>query len=115
MITHYDIIVNIMQVSAYEKTHETTWRPQSVTGVIPFTHGYGVEIGHLTACRGETLVVLPRFDMQMMLSSIQRFGIERLYLVCLPRPRCRRREAVLTKRVLGAAHHRGLGDQPVPL
>ena len=83
MITHYGIIVNIMQVSAYEKAHEATWRPQPVTGVIPFTHGYGVEIGHLTACRGEPLVVLPRFDMQMMLSSIQNYRIERLYLVWL--------------------------------
>jgi acyl-CoA synthetase (AMP-forming)/AMP-acid ligase II len=84
MITHYGIIANMMQISAYEKTHEAAWRPQAVTGVIPFTHGYGVFIGHLTACRGETLVVLPRFDMQMMLSSVQRFRIERLYLVRPP-------------------------------
>lgn len=82
MITHYCIIVNIMQVSAYEKVHEKGWQPQSVTGVILFTHGYGVEIGHLSAWRGEKLAVLPRFDMQLMLQSIQDHFIERLYLVC---------------------------------
>ncbi|KAK0701266.1 hypothetical protein B0H67DRAFT_595721 [Lasiosphaeris hirsuta] len=81
MITHYGIIVNVMQVSAYEGVHGKDWRPQAVTGVIPFTHGYGVEIGHLAAWRGETLVVLPRFDMQLMLQSVQQYHIGRLYLV----------------------------------
>lgn len=87
MITHYGIIVNILQVSACEKVHERAWRPQSAMGVIPFTHGYGVGIGHISAWRGEKLVVLPRFDMQLMLQSIQDYSLERLYLVWFL-PRC---------------------------
>ncbi|KAK0633799.1 hypothetical protein B0T14DRAFT_507874 [Immersiella caudata] len=81
MISHFAIIHNIMQVSTYEKTHKESWRPQCTSGVIPFTHGYGIEIGHLGAWRGEQLVVLPRFDMQLMLQSVQDHRIERLYLV----------------------------------
>lgn len=81
MIPHYSIILNIVQVSTYEKTHQEAWHPQCTIGVIPFTHGYGIEIGHLAAVRGEPLVVLPRFDMQLMLQSIQKYQIERLYLV----------------------------------
>lgn len=68
-------------MSTHEHVHKESWRPQVVSGVVPFTHGYGVLIGHLTAWRGETLVVLPRFDMQLMLQSVQRYRIERLCLV----------------------------------
>ena len=83
MITHYSLTVNLMQMSAHENVHGESWHPQTTSGVLPFTHGYGVLIGHLTAWRGETLVVLPRFDMQLMLRSVQQYRIERLYLVCL--------------------------------
>lgn len=81
MIPHYGISLNVMQTSTYEKTHEESWRPQCVAGVIPFTHGYGVKIAHLAAWRGETMIVLPRFDMQLMLQSVQQYRIEKLYLV----------------------------------
>ncbi|KAH6855930.1 hypothetical protein B0I37DRAFT_366142 [Chaetomium sp. MPI-CAGE-AT-0009] len=81
MITHYGLTVNIMQMSAHENVHGESWHPQASSGVVPFTHGYGVLIGHLTAWRGETLAVLPRFDMQLMLRAVQQYRLERLYLV----------------------------------
>lgn len=112
MITHYGIIVNILQISALEKVHEASWVPQPVTGVVPFTHGYGVEIGHLTAWRGETLVVLPRFDMQLMLQSVQQHRIQRLYLVC--HPVAGRRGAwvwTVADESAGAPHHRRAGNE----
>lgn len=92
-ITHYGIMVNILQMSAHENVHKGSWHPQVVSGVVPFTHGYGVLIAHLTAWRGETLVVQPRFDMLLMLQSVQRYRIERLCLVrtrpvSQPRLRC---------------------------
>lgn len=67
-------------MSAFESFHRGD-RPETTTGAIPFSHSYGLALGHLVVCRGDSLIVLPRFDMQLMLKSIPQYSIERLYLV----------------------------------
>ncbi|KAK3290800.1 uncharacterized protein B0H64DRAFT_368292 [Chaetomium fimeti] len=81
MITHYSLTINTLQMSAHENVQGESWHPHAVSGVLPFTHVYGLFIGHVAAWRGETLIVLPRFDMQLMLQSVQQYRIARLYLV----------------------------------
>ncbi|KAF7563749.1 hypothetical protein G7046_g407 [Stylonectria norvegica] len=80
MITHYGLMVNVMQATAYESLARKG-RSEVATGAIPFSHSYGLLLGHLAVWRRDTLVVVPRFDMQLMLSSIPKFRIERLYIV----------------------------------
>jgi hypothetical protein len=90
MLTHYGFIMNIMQMTTFEiagrlSTEQILVKPEArgiiATGFIPFSHGYGMFIGHLTVWRGDTLIVFPRFDMQLTLNSISQYRIERLYLV----------------------------------
>ncbi|KAJ0414846.1 hypothetical protein BJY00DRAFT_320714 [Aspergillus carlsbadensis] len=79
-ITHYNFIANVLQASMFE-SHAKSGRNEIAIGAIPFTHGYGLALGHIMVYRGDSLIVIPRFDMQLMLKLIPQYRIERLYLV----------------------------------
>ncbi|KAL2825067.1 hypothetical protein BDW59DRAFT_146767 [Aspergillus cavernicola] len=79
-ITHYNFISNVLQASMFE-SYAKSGRNEVAIGAIPFTHGYGLALGHIMVYRGDSLIVIPRFDMQLMLKMIPQYRIERLYLV----------------------------------
>ncbi|KAL2867350.1 acyl--CoA ligase [Aspergillus lucknowensis] len=79
-ITHYNFISNVLQASMFE-SYDKSGRNEVAIGAIPFTHGYGLALGHIMVYRGDSLIVIPRFDMQLMLKTIPQYRIERLYLV----------------------------------
>jgi hypothetical protein len=81
MITHYGLIFNTMQLSVFESPHRKQGQAEIVTGVVPFSHGYGIGLSHIMIWRGDLMVVFPRFDMQLMLQSVQQYRIDRLYIV----------------------------------
>lgn len=85
MISHVNIIANTMQYAV----HETYGRKkfgvdtQSVLGLLPFSHIYGlVVVAHGNVWRGDEVVVLPKFEMPSFLQAIERFKLNHLYLVC---------------------------------
>lgn len=85
MISHRNVISNTMQYAV----HETYGRKklcvdtQSVLGLLPFSHIYGLlVVAHANVWRGDEVVVLPRFDMATFLAAIERFKLNFLYLVC---------------------------------
>ncbi|PLB49028.1 acetyl-CoA synthetase-like protein [Aspergillus steynii IBT 23096] len=80
MLTHYGIITNLLQIQTFEQ-HIRQGRSEVVTGSVPFTHSYGILLGHLIPWRGDSLVVFPQFDLQQMLQAVSRYRIQRLYLV----------------------------------
>jgi len=90
MISHRNVIANVMQI----KTYEAPWRDslKGITdqsdytdvamGLLPQNHIYSlVVICHATVYRGDQVVILPKFDMAWYLGSIARFKINSLYLV----------------------------------
>ncbi|KAL2845911.1 hypothetical protein BJY01DRAFT_177131 [Aspergillus pseudoustus] len=79
-ITHYNFIANVLQGCMFE-SYAKSGRTEVAIGAIPFTHGYGLALGHVMVFRGDSLIVIPRFDMQLMLKMIPQYRIERLYLV----------------------------------
>jgi acyl-CoA synthetase (AMP-forming)/AMP-acid ligase II len=81
MITHYGLIFNSMQLATFESPHRKPGQADIVTGVVPFSHGYGIGLTHIMVWRGDMMVVFPRFDMQLMLQSVQQYRINRLYIV----------------------------------
>ncbi len=83
MITHYGLIFNTMQLTVFESPHRKPGQAEVVTGVVPFSHGYGIGLSHIMVWRGDLMVVFPRFDMQLMLQSVQQYRIDRLYIVSL--------------------------------
>ncbi|KAL3430054.1 hypothetical protein BDV09DRAFT_189603 [Aspergillus tetrazonus] len=80
MITHYNIIANIIQATTFEAGPKKG-RTEVALGFLPLSHSYGLILAHLTAWRGDTYILHARFDMQAALASIEKYRIERLYLV----------------------------------
>jgi acyl-CoA synthetase (AMP-forming)/AMP-acid ligase II len=80
MLTHYGLITNVVQTTTFENFAKAG-HGEVATGAVPFSHSYGLTLGHMAVWRGDTIVTFPRFDMQLMLSCIPKYLIERLYLV----------------------------------
>lgn len=90
MISHKNVISNVMQIVAFEKPHrDFVQEPGSkygttevALGLLPQSHIYSlVVICHATTYRGDQVINLPKFEIQQFLNSIQRFKINTLPLV----------------------------------
>ncbi|KAL5343854.1 hypothetical protein BJX70DRAFT_351911 [Aspergillus crustosus] len=80
MVTHYNIIANVIQAGTFEALSKKG-RTETALGFLPLSHSYGLILAHLTAWRGDSYILHARFDMQAALASIAKYKIERLYLV----------------------------------
>ena len=70
----------MVQAAVFEGAAESDW-PRVGLGVLPLNHGYGLVTTHAMFWRGDSTVLHPSFNMQLVLKSIQDHHIERLYLV----------------------------------
>ncbi len=78
MLTHYNIVANICQF----KDIETYGEADTLIGVLPFFHIYGMTVIMATALRkGATIVTMPRFDLEQFLQTLQNYGVTWAYLV----------------------------------
>ncbi|GAA0671370.1 4-coumarate--CoA ligase family protein [Kitasatospora atroaurantiaca] len=73
MLTHRNISSNLLQTD----TLHTTGVGERILAVLPFFHIYGLHalLNHPLRC-GSTVVVLPRFDLEQFLRTIQEHRIE---------------------------------------
>jgi acyl-CoA synthetase (AMP-forming)/AMP-acid ligase II len=89
MISHRNVISNVMQITAFDGPFRDTMREpmqkhymENVLALLPMSHIYAlVVMSHTGPYRGDGNIVLPRFEMQMLLNSIQNHKINTLYLV----------------------------------
>lgn len=90
MISHRNVIANVLQISMFEKpSRDRTNSPASmfdftgvVLGILPQSHIYSlVVVCHAATYRGDQVINLPRFEIHQFLNAIQRFKISSLYLV----------------------------------
>lgn len=90
MISHRNVISNVLQISTFEKPYRDSVREpgskydmtEVALGLLPQSHIYAlVVICHATTYRGDQVINLPKFEIQQLLSSIQRFAINTLFLV----------------------------------
>lgn len=84
MISHLNVIANVMQNAAVESVarKQLGVKTQTGVGVLPFSHIYGLTlIALLGYYRGDQIVVLPKFEPATFLNAIQRFKIEQLSIV----------------------------------
>ncbi|KAI0698962.1 acetyl-CoA synthetase-like protein [Cerioporus squamosus] len=90
MITHYGIIVNLVQIAQYVNlndesvpTERKMYRPGSVSlAIVPFYHAYGMHMllfGSMVL--GSTIVVSAKFSLERMLRSIQQYRVTHLCIV----------------------------------
>ena len=90
MISHRNVISNVLQIAAFEKPYrDSVKKPgdkygmtEVALGLLPQSHIYAlVVICHATTYRGDQVINLPKFEIKQFLNSIQRFRINTLPLV----------------------------------
>ncbi|KAM7205962.1 hypothetical protein V8F33_000792 [Rhypophila sp. PSN 637] len=84
MISHYNVIANAIQTTTYESVGRKAKGvvTQVMLGLLPMSHIYSlVLICHTSVCRGDNVVILPKFELDTFLGAIQRFKIEQLTVV----------------------------------
>ncbi|KAL1969437.1 hypothetical protein VTN77DRAFT_8875 [Rasamsonia byssochlamydoides] len=82
MITHKNVTANIQQWQKHLGEEDDASRHLNVVAFLPFNHIYGLNLYICTGLiKGSTVVVLPRFDLEVYLSCIQRYRPEELALV----------------------------------
>ena len=86
MISHVNVIANVLQMSTYERhvreQRPTTRRSEVGLGLLPLSHIYGlVVIAQTGTYRGDEIIILPKFELQSYLNAIQKYKIETLYVV----------------------------------
>jgi acyl-CoA synthetase (AMP-forming)/AMP-acid ligase II len=90
MISHYNVIANTLQINTHEdidrqemkkKTGDEHYT-ENCLGLLPMSHIYGlIVIAHVGPYRGDGVIVLPKYDFNWLLQSIQDYKIHMLYLV----------------------------------
>lgn len=84
MISHRNVIANVLQHTTYESVGRKLRgvETQVELGLLPMSHIYSlVVISHCATWRGDEIIILPKFDFETYLVSIQRFRIEQLIIV----------------------------------
>jgi acyl-CoA synthetase (AMP-forming)/AMP-acid ligase II len=90
MISHRNVIANVMQATAYDSVSRKALQQkfgnkslQDVQlGLLPFNHIYAlVLICNAGVYRGDRTIVLPKFEMATYLQSIHHYRIQTLYVV----------------------------------
>ena len=55
---------------------------QTCIGLLPLSHIYGlVVVAHTSLYRGDSVVILPRFELRALLAAAQRFRITMMHVV----------------------------------
>jgi thioester reductase-like protein len=78
ILTHYNLAANVYQLS----TRELISSADTIIGILPFFHSYGLQIflNYSLYC-GATVVVMPQFDLETFLRLVQEYKITRAHLV----------------------------------
>jgi acyl-CoA synthetase (AMP-forming)/AMP-acid ligase II len=89
MISHHNVIANVLQIQTYDGVYRESLPKtdgnrclENALGLLPMSHIYSlVVICHVGPYRGDGTIILPKFDMNLFLTSIQNFKVNTLYLV----------------------------------
>jgi acyl-CoA synthetase (AMP-forming)/AMP-acid ligase II len=83
MLTHYNLVANIVQCSTANFDEGYEIRPDDVLiGLLPFYHIYGMVVVMSWALyQRATVVTMPRFDMEQFLGLVQKYGVTYAHIV----------------------------------
>ncbi|KAI1921799.1 hypothetical protein LOZ12_002136 [Ophidiomyces ophidiicola] len=88
-IAHRNVIANTLQVQTFEKEYRSSLTLPGQApftdislGLLPQSHIYSlIVMCHLGPYRGDQLVVLPKFDINQYLDTVEKYKISTLYVV----------------------------------
>jgi long-chain acyl-CoA synthetase len=93
MLTHFNLFANTIQ-SVLWRSYFSTPEGERMLLIIPMFHVYGMTIGMLlSAIQGGTMILIPKFDINLMLDAINRYkptffpGVPTLYVSLLNHPK----------------------------
>ena len=77
MLTHRNLVANLMQISAVE--HPDL---RALVGFLPFFHIYGMQvILNYGLMHGLTIVTMPRFELELFLKTLQQWPVKLAHIV----------------------------------
>ncbi|KAJ7222150.1 acetyl-CoA synthetase-like protein [Mycena pura] len=83
LISHYAFIANILQAAAYDRgSGLNCYNPGDIScAALPFFHilGFLINVEHLLLSM--TVVIVPKFNIQFYIETIERFGVTHLLIV----------------------------------
>ncbi|KAL5884429.1 hypothetical protein ACKVWC_003398 [Pyricularia oryzae] len=84
LVSHYNVICNVMAHVAFDVVARKRrgFETEVELGLVPMSHMYGLlVVSHTATWRGDEIIVLPKFEFESYLNSIQKYRIERLLVV----------------------------------
>jgi acyl-CoA synthetase (AMP-forming)/AMP-acid ligase II len=92
MISHRNVISNILQITASEKswrdaqkTKDGQYYTDVLLGLLPQSHIYGlIVMCHAGPFRGDQVIVLPKFELETYMAAVQNYKITSLFVVGSP-------------------------------
>lgn len=81
VLTHYNLIANVCQVQATERDDGPAVESETVLGLLPFAHIFGLGLLNNVLYRGATMVTVPRYDLREFLSTLERYRVTYANLV----------------------------------
>lgn len=82
MVSHRNLIANILQVTTFEAPERQPGQYKVVLGILPQSHIYSiVSISHISIYRGDAVVVLPKFELPVFANAIATYKINTLFVV----------------------------------
>lgn len=84
MISHRNVIANILQMFAYESSGRRAKRVESqvLLAPLPMSHIYALVVAaHVAVWRGDGFIVLPKYELESFLGAIERFKVQQILVV----------------------------------
>ncbi|KAK7224851.1 hypothetical protein V2G26_012854 [Clonostachys chloroleuca] len=82
MISHRNIIANIMQMNLYELPFRNGNHEEVILGILPQSHIYSIILTtHCSVFRGDTVVVVAKFELMSLVKAVRKFKMTMLYIV----------------------------------
>ena len=81
MISHRNIIANVIQVTLYESIFRSKNHSDVILGVLPQSHIYSIILTtHVPVFRGDTVVTMTRFELTSFVRAIKKYQMTLLYV-----------------------------------
>ncbi|KAK2749532.1 hypothetical protein FQN55_003229 [Onygenales sp. PD_40] len=81
MLSHRNMIAEVFLVKQFDSFTRTKDQRDVVLGLLPQSHLFGLSVFNAAVYQGDSVVVLPKFELGVLLGAIQRSRINILYLV----------------------------------
>ncbi|KAI5456050.1 hypothetical protein BGZ63DRAFT_367946 [Mariannaea sp. PMI_226] len=82
MISHRNIIANVLQVTLFESIFRPSTHQDVILGVLPQSHIYSIILTtHVSTFRGDTVITMAKYELMTLVAAIKRFQMTLLYVV----------------------------------